>query len=400
MQLIQADYVFPVSSPPVKDGILCLQDTGEILELINPALVKEIPEATQIKKYTGLICPGFINCHCHLELSYLKDKIVKGTGITGFIKELLVNRAQASLAEITHAIALAEEEMIQNGIVAVGDIVNTDHTFTQKSLQHLHYHTFIELFDPGEEKADEVFEKGLNLERKLKQIIPSSHTCSIVPHAPYTVSPQLLKRITEHAQATNSLLTIHNQESESENELFEKKTGKLYDFFLDSGINTDYLQQTGHSSLRSLLANLPRNIKILFVHNTFTKKNDLDLASVYSKFLYWCFCAKANLYIENQLPDFANFISQSSYLTLGTDSLASNNKLCILDEIKQIKRHTSVFSFEDCLQWATLNGANFFGIENKYGSLERSKKPGINLITKTNLDGTDITEDSEVKKLF
>ena len=117
----------------------------------------------------------------------------------------------------------------------------------------------------------------------------------------------------------------------------------------------------------------------LLVHNTFSNKADIDFAKTQHQKLYWCLCPNANLYIENALPDVDLFKNEAVKITLGTDSLASNHQLSILAEMQTLQNHKNI-SFEESLTWATLNGAEFLGIDKQYGSLSVGKKPGINLI--------------------
>src|SRR4051812_24030266 len=122
LRKITADYIFPVSSPPVKDGVVVVDDHGVITSPPTP-LSKEMGD---IEKYDGIIVPGFVNTHCHLELSHLKGQIGEKKELTGFISELISKRDKFSVEQIKAAIVSAEEEMLWNGIVAVGDISNTD----------------------------------------------------------------------------------------------------------------------------------------------------------------------------------------------------------------------------------------------------------------------------------
>src|SRR5690606_40496809 len=91
------------------------------------------------------------------------------------------------------------------------------------------------------------------------------------------------------------------------------------------------------------------------------------------------------------------FINSRLPVVLGTDSLASNDKLCILSEIKTLTEHFPDLTLEKCISWATLNGARYLGIDDQYGSLEIGKKPGLNLLTKTK--GLSLTPETELIKL-
>lgn len=420
MRKISADYIFTISSEPIKNGVVVIDDDGTILEVTkgDPELrnTKHDPE---IEYYKGIICPGFINTHCHLELSHLRSKIPENIGMPGFIKEIISIRSDFSDKQIQDAILEGEEEMIKNGIVAVGDISNKDSTFRQKEKGNLFYHTFIEVFDLNPDKAGEVYEKAIALKKQHQQLetLNFKLSSSIVPHAPYTVSEKLLKLINTNASEKNSILSIHNQESEAENELFISKSGEIFDTFKNMGINTDLLRQTGLNSLKSTLPFLNFASKILLVHNTFTSREDISWAEKQirnqesriknqeqkskiqdprSQILFWCTCPNANMYIENKLPNYNYFIEENVRVTIGTDSLASNRTLSILDELKTIVKQYPEIPLQTLLLWATKNGADFLGF-TQLGSIEKGKKPGLNLLK--NIDELKITEKTEVLKL-
>src|SRR5690606_3481918 len=112
----------------------------------------------------------------------------------------------------------------------------------------------------------------------------------------------------------------------------------------------------------------------------------------------WCFCPNANLYIEGALPKLRNFLPYRLPITLGTDSLASNDRLCILSELKTLHAHFPELLLSETINWATLNGARLLGIEEKYGSLEVGKTPGLNLLS--SVSETEITPDTQVTRLI
>ncbi len=392
MRKISADHIFTIVSEPIKNGVVTVADDGIILNV-------ESAGATFDVHYEGIICPGFINAHCHLELSHLHSEVAEKTGMTGFIKELLGKRTSFSDAQIQSAIEKAEAEMIRNGIVAVGDICNNDSSFAQKAKGNLLYHSFVEVFGLDPSKAEEIFAKG----KLLKELSDSKFkvSSSIVPHAPYTMSEKLLDLINEYAGINKSPLTIHNQESLGESELFISNSGVMFETFKRMGIDEKLMRKTGKNSLQSTLPHLWKAEKLLLVHNTYTSKEDLEWITSQSSNLpsqiYFCTCPNANLYIEQKLPDYNLFLDAKVKMCVGTDSLASNWSLSVLDELKTISKHFPSIPLNTLLTWATKNAAKFFNFEY-LGTIENGKKPGLNLL----INATDlkITEKTEVVKLF
>lgn len=392
MLFISAEYLFTGNAAPIKNGVVCLDKNGVVLDVLNPA-IDEI-NWKNVKRYEGIICPGFVNTHCHLELSYLKGKISQETQLHGFIQEIISLREQFLEQERLHAMQQAEQEMITNGIVAVGDISNGNTTFNLKQQNNLYYHTFIEVFgsDPS------IAETAFNHAELLYNSYFDKAKVSITPHATYSVSDKLTELIKLHCIKNNSLISIHNQETDSENQFFKEGKGKLFDFLNIAEKTKGAFKPTQQNALPSFLAKYNGLQKVLLVHNTFTEKEDVAWANQFSEHIYWAFCPNANQYIEGRQPNYQLFLNEKC--TIGTDSLASNWSLSILDELKTISNNSSSIELEKLIKWATINGAEFLGIDNQYGSIEKGKKPGINLIENLNEDLTKLTQQSIVRALF
>jgi cytosine/adenosine deaminase-related metal-dependent hydrolase len=388
MRYLSADYIFSAHTGFIKKGILVLDENGVIHDLIDPEKTDKIPVA---EKFDGILCPGFINAHCHVELSHLRGQVQKQAGFVGFAKELLTKRSTFPPEEVAAAIGAAEKEMLANGIVAVGDISNTAESFAQKEKGAMLYHTFIEVLALNPVMAEKVAASGIELMRSAPK--PNS----LSPHAPYSVSPELLEIIGNSSHEENVPLTIHNQESLGESEFFKKRTGPMREFYEFLGLDISFFKPTGLNSLRSTLKLLPHNRNIILVHNTFTSAEDIRWSEFYSKKLYWCFCPNANLYIENQLPDFKLFIDAKVKIVVGTDSLASNDALSLLDEMKVIAKTLPEIPLEQLLTWATKNGAEALNFSS-LGTFEKNKKPGVNLISKATTE--KLLPETEVRRIF
>ena len=370
----QADTIFTGTEALTSNQVLITDTHGKIIDIVD-----EQNAGDDIQKFKGTISPGFINCHCHLELSHLKNAIPEQTGIVDFILNVLQKR-NASTEIIQQAIQDAENEMIENGIVAVGDICNTTDTLKQKQKNNLYYHNFIEVSGFVPEEAHEKFDDGIKIYNSFHQNFPNQ--TSLVPHAPYSVSENLFKFIKK--QSVNQILSIHNQESEAENEFFTNKEGDFLRLYQQLGIDLSFFQPTKQNSLHFSLPYLTKAKKVLLVHDVCTSKNDLELIKKYSlkskTQFYLCCCVLANRYISNRKPDEFIFQNNLDSIVIGTDSLASNNTLNILSEIKSIKQAYPLVSEFQLLQYATYNGAVALNIEHQFGSLQKGKQPGVILI--------------------
>lgn len=342
---------------------------GRIEEVLTEKAAKKLMPGT-VQELKGAIVPGFINTHCHLELSHLRGKIPMRTGLMGFVLEVIKKRASFSEDDIQSAMKAADKELFDNGIVAIGDISNSAISKSVKAVSRMYYQTFVEIigFDP--QRAESAFEAGIVVKEAFQPL-----SAALAPHAPYTVSSKLFELI---ATADEAISTIHNQETTAENRFFENGTGGVLDLYEGLGMDISHFKPTGKSSLQSYLPMMSGS-KTLLVHNTFTTKEDMAFAQQQPRELYWCLCPNANIYIENCLPDVAMLHKMGAKITLGTDSLASNHQLNILDEMKTLQTHKKI-DFGNMLKWATWNGAAFLGLTKDLGSIETGKKPGLNLM--------------------
>jgi aminodeoxyfutalosine deaminase len=342
------------------------------------AIIDEKDASTDVEIVNGIICPGFVNAHCHLELSHLKNKIPTHTGLVNFILQILQLRGPSNHKE--EAMQAAATEMYNSGIVAVGDICNTTDTIAIKKESNIYWHNFVEVSGFVDAMAQKKMEDIIAIATSFETELNSKRQTSIVPHAAYSVSKTLFEYINQ--KANNKTLSIHNQETKTENDFFINRTGDFLKLYDNLGIDITAFEATQKTSLQTWLPYITATERIIAVHNTFTSQADVDFAKQYVNphKMFYCLCVNANLYIENELPNVQMFVENNCNIVLGTDSYASNNQLSIFAEIKTIQKHFPAIPLETILQWATFNGAKALGVEDKFGSLHVGKKPGIVLL--------------------
>lgn len=386
LKYFSADWIFPVSTPAIKNGVVAINHDGEIKEILTAATAQNLN--IEIERHKGTIVPGFINTHCHLELSHMLGQIPAHKGLVEFVQSIIKSR-QADAGRINLAMQNADAEMFENGIVAVGDISNQIASKEIKQNSKIYYHTFVEAMGFNPERADTIMDYTTGIKNDFSPL-----QASVVPHAPYSVSSVLFGLINAAAEKEETFISIHNQETTNENDFFLTKTGGFLELYKFLGLDISFFEPSGKTSLQSWLPYIKKQ-KMLLVHNTVSGKEDIEFAKQNHKDLYWCLCPQANLYIENVLPDVDLFIKENVKVTLGTDSLASNHQLNILSEMRTLQEHKNV-AFEKLLLWATLNGAEFLGLNDRFGSIEVGKKPGLNLVQ---LSENFVIESDKVIKL-
>ena len=386
-QKFQGKQLFTGTQLLGSDQVLITGPDGSILDR-----VPLIDAGEDIQYLDGIITPGFVNAHCHLELSHMKGMIPAHTGLQEFVKQIVALR-KVEEHVIADAIEKAEDEMFQNGIVAVGDISNTLDTLTQKAKHNLAYYTFVELYDLDPTRAADKLNAGLENQKAFEQ---NCVRASLVPHAPYSVTNHLWKLISEHFGAHT--ISMHNQETPDENEFFISKTGSFLGMYERTKVNLDFFEATGLSSLQSVLPIFKNAAASILVHNSFTNANDIAAVKKQMPNTFWCLCPNANQYIEQTMPPIELLRTNGVNIIVGTDSYASNWSLNILDELKTIQKHNPQIPLDEMLGWATLNGARALQMDKHLGSFETGKKPGVVVIE--HLGGSDQLKTATSKRIL
>jgi cytosine/adenosine deaminase-related metal-dependent hydrolase len=395
MRFLSADIIFPIHSRPIANGIIGLSTNGTIKHLWMPDDVG-IPDENRIERFTGILCPGFVNSHCHLELSHMKEVVPEKTGLPAFITDI-VSKRHLNAELKTEKIAHADEEMWRNGILAVGDICNTTDTIDVKKSSRINYHSFVEVFSFDPNKAAEVLTEGMRVAKEYRSY---DLVATVVPHAPYSVSSLLFNGIMEQQSMFPGPISIHNQETVSEDQMFLSGTGALVETFKGFGVDFSTFNPTGGSALAYALPHLSGVQNVMLVHNTLTSKAEMVRTNAQRDNVYWCTCPTANSYIEDRIPDLPMWIEAGSKVCVGTDSLASNHQLSILEELKLIQSKFPEMELNNLLKMATLNGAKALQMHQNLGSFEIGKTPGVVQLKNVDLTSGRLTDKSAVQRII
>jgi len=365
-QLLGADQVLITNNEGRVDGVVPVPEAGD-----------------DVQVFPGLLSPGFINCHCHLELSHLKDVVPPHTGLIDFLCDVVTKRGFPQEV-IQDRIEKADKEMYDKGIVAVGDISNTADTVRVKAKSRIRYYNFIEVLGFTDDKAEENIAAFNNVLKEYHKELPEKNSV-LTPHAPYSISTKTFGLINESTDGR--LISIHNQESPDEDELYKTGGGGFLRLFKQFGIDRSPFTVTGKSSLRSYLPHFNRKQTILLIHNTFIPEEDIlfakDYADKHGMNLFFTLCVRANLYIENRKPPVHLFLKHDCPMVLGTDSYSSNWELSIAKEIEAVMNMTCFddLTAEDKIctvyKMATVNGAKALRMDDELGSFDKGKMPGI-----------------------
>jgi len=391
MKRFSAQYIITNSGTPLKRAIITTEDDGTILSIEDTG--GNLEEKHSIEFHNGIIIPGFVNCHCHLELSHMKGSIAQGSCLGGFVEQVRNTRDNNS-ENIIASLYSADNEMYSEGIVLCADICNTSLSFNIKKESRISYINLLEVFGIDAEKAS----------RRMDEIIKVKETAeemnlpfSMVPHSAFSMSLSLL-RLLRGKNDNNKVTSIHFMETSGEKAFLENHSGPLMDSYKLSGLIPSRLE-TVKSHVDAVLNEITLSGNLILVHNTFAGRETIRKIKE-RKNLFWCLCPNSNIYIENEIPPLDLLIEEDCEIVIGTDSLASNNKLSILEELKTLQLNFPAVSIEELVRWATVNGAKALGAEGLFGKIESGKKPGLLLIQNVDLINMKLLPDSFVTRLI
>lgn len=336
--------------------LLTLDDDGRIASVEQWDRLDALP---QTEFYGGALCAGFVNAHCHAELSYLRGAIARRTGFGGFARAIGQVRGNYSSEERQQALRAADARMWSEGVQAVADVVNDDSSFSVKSRSRIHYHSFVELF-------------GLMADTELLLPLAAHPNSSLTPHSTYSLQDGAFRDAVRLSD--KNPLTIHFMESPDEQMLYEGE-GSLAEWYDRMGWQCDFLHYG--SPARRLVESVGSDRRVLLVHNCCLQEEALDLIEQhFTHPVAWVVCPRSNDYISGLRPPVELLRSHGAMICIGTDSLASNESLSIVEELKLL----GDVPLTESLEWATINGARALGLDAEIGSIEVGKRPGVVLL--------------------
>ncbi len=371
MRSLSAQYVITNSGPLLKRPVITVDDDGMIISIEDTG--GDLKEKASVEFYNGIIIPGFVNCHCHLELSHMKGSVARGTGLGHFIEAIRNTRAGSDETIIRSAVS-ADAGMFREGVSLCADICNSALLFGAKKESRVRYINLLEVFGIDPDRASKRISE---LDSLAEEAAEAGLPYSLVPHALYSMSVTLLRLLREKT-IYNSVTSVHFMETPGEAQFLKTHSGPLMESYERSGLNPSRLE-TVMSHADAIMNEITPNGSLIVVHGTFADRDTVKTI-MKRKNLYWCLCPDSNLFIEGRVPPLDLLRSEGCEIVIGTDSLASNSKLSMVDEIKTLQLHFPATTIEELVLWATLNGARALGEEDSFGKLEAGKKPGIVLL--------------------
>jgi hypothetical protein len=366
MRRITADYIFPVSDPPLKNGIIEFDDHGRILSLTDTH--GELNETSQLEYYNGVLVPGFILPCLRIEPYIFRTSINSYSNLKRFIiQELKELEPDPECDKRFHDLDM---KLYSSGIRGVGCITNRFHFFRNKSEGSITYHSFIEILPKKQSEAFELFNKAV--EDIMTAWNEYGLTSSVIPFN--CCSEEIVELITNYSTIHENPLILRNSEKSPSSildkfsKILSRATGRGTDQAISNFKNPVILISDDFSEFPEIL-----NDRTFLL---FSLENSYNIESGFFKRNHWATFSGNILFSRQQF----NF----------------NSEVSVLSEIKFLQAENPWLHFQELIRCFTLNPARALGMDHQSGAFVPGKKPGINLITNFNFDNFKLKETSKI----
>ncbi|MCL6584647.1 MAG: amidohydrolase family protein [bacterium] len=395
LSLHRAAWILPISSVPIKDGIVAVRD-GIILEAGAAKPMREkylhhhqAGQARLVDHGDGVIMPSLVNAHTHLELSCLAGKIRPAAfGFVDWIRQLVRARAECTASEVAEGIRSAIGELWQRGVGLVGDISNTGASIDELRKSSLSARIFLEAigFRPQRELENQA---AIQAALALGPHSAAGVHLSLAAHAPYSVSARYLQLLRQSELWSDRPFSIHVAESCHELLFLASGEGELKSFLIERGVWDESWSPPRTTPVRYLSGQGILRPRTICVHANWVSDEDIELLA---KTATWvCLCPRSNYNLGTGLSPVLKFLERGVPLCLGTDSLASNSSLCLWQEMAFLKAALPNLSSRKILRMATLSGALALG-EKGLGKIEAGQEASLIFLPITARSGSELED--------
>lgn len=376
MRAVHADAAVVGDAEPIRDAAVVVDATGEIIDVGRASDVLPRNAGLPIERVHGVLLPGLVNAHAHLELSSLRGQIPGGAGFVPWVEHLIGARAEEQPDGDAQAIDRAVAELDAFGTAAVGEVTNSLGAVRALAKMGIGGCVFHEVF--GVELAG-LESRVAGLPAQLEEVVGSWPTPDLTyaptPHTLYTTHPQVTRRLIDEARKKGTRASIHLAEHPSERRFLEQGDGPIVEWYERRlRLRRESLEWPGKSPIAfadDLGALAPH---VLCVHLTDARPEELD--RVAKRQAPVVFCPRSNLHIETRLPPLIALRAAGIWPALGTDSLASNSSLDVLAEARALADRFPGVPARDLLRMVTWEGARALGRED-LGRVAVGARPGL-----------------------
>jgi 5-methylthioadenosine/S-adenosylhomocysteine deaminase len=388
MTLYTAKWVVPVSSEPIEDGSVLVDTTTGLIEAVGPRnSFEHLRDVERIDLGSAVLMPGLINVHAHPELSFLR----------GALEDLPFHHWIPRLRRIKMAVAFTPDELrnaarwtcaeaAAAGVTTLAATEDSDAALHALRDARMRGIAFREVFGPAPASCDASMSGLRDAVDAMREFETDLVRVGVSPHAPYTVSDELFAAVASYATSEHLRVAVHTAESETEQLLVTRGEGDFARGLNARGIETRpratstvaLLERTG------ILATAP-----LLIHCV--RVNDSDMRLIAANGAAVAHCPVANARLGHGIAPVAEMIEAGITVGIGSDSVASNNRIDILEEarIAQIVQRArslspTVIPAPQLLRMVTIDAARTLHIDDRTGSLDAGKDADLCAIS---LDG-------------
>jgi aminodeoxyfutalosine deaminase len=388
IQVERAAWVVPVAGPPIRDGWVAVEggqvvDLGSVADMPTGIAAAASPVPASHDRRASAILPGLVNAHAHLELSWMRGKVLPRQSMPEWASALIALRRNPAIDPL-QAIESAISEARAAGTTLFGDVANTTATYAPLARSGLSAIIFRELIGF---RVDEPSATIRNAQAELDALPDDQSVRStLAPHAPYSVSPALLSALATHAP--DRPLSVHLGESAAELEFLQDGAGPWRSLLDSIGAWNPAWQapRCGPVEYMERLGLL--GARLLAVHCV--QLNGVELSKLARAGATIVTCPRSNQWTGAGVPPIPAFYDSGARVAIGTDSLASVETLSMFDEMAAVRRLAPQVPARRILRSATLDGAAALGFAD-LGSIESGKRAAL-LTVRVPSDVADVEE--------
>ncbi|HEX6694279.1 MAG TPA: amidohydrolase family protein [Longimicrobiales bacterium] len=378
-----ARWILPVSAPPIENGAVLVED-GRIAR-VGPAADVPAPDAASIVELgNAALLPGLVNVHAHPELSILRGAL-EDLPFHDWISRLRRIKASFSTEDWRDAARWTCAEAAAAGITTLAATEDSDATVIALRDAYMRGVAFREVFGPAPEAADESL-RGLRASvAEMRALETDLVRVGVSPHAPYSVSAELFGRVARFAREADLPVAVHIAESDAEQKLVSEGSGPFASALRARGIT---IPASGESPIALLERSGILRLAPLLIHCV--RVDAQDIRRIGNAGARVAHCPVANARLGHGIAPVPELLEAGVAVGLGTDSVASNNRLDLLEEarIAQLMQRTRLLSAtllpaERLLEMVTIDGARALGLDDRIGTLEVGKDADLCAIALT-----------------
>lgn len=374
IRVLRAKWIVPIDGPPLEGGWVEI-DRGRVTRVGRGGRGTALSPAEDLGHCA--ILPGLVNAHTHLELGWLAGRIQPAGSFVDWIRDIVRARSSAKTASeagITQAIVRGVEEARATGTVLVGDVSNSLATPPVLRAAGMDGVVFHELLGFNiEEPVRVVTEAWQRVDDLQTGGAAPVIQCSVVAHAPYSVSPALFRAIRDARR--QAPLTVHLAESADELELLMTGRGALRALLDDFDVWNDQWQAPRCDPVEYLRRLDYLRPGCLVVHGVHLSPSALERLRDADAVLVTC--PRSNEWVAAGMPPLAHFYASGVRVAVGTDSLASVGTLNLFDELAAMRRIAPEVSAASLLESATRIGAEALGRSTEFGTIAAGKRAAL-----------------------